>query len=122
MEFISTIVAVTTNVITLTILVYKFIASSRKLAKSKTAEEKAAAKNELRELMNSLMVNAEHFYSDYQIMKSAGSKGLGPLKKDQVLTKMNQYCLNRGLEFDSEFWSKQIDDQVEFSKEIVKNA
>ena len=42
----------------------------------------------------------------------------GAVKKDTVMTKLQAYAMEKGYEFDAEFWSNQIDEIVALTRTV----
>lgn len=97
-----------------------------KAAAAQTEAEKAAAeaeaeklKNELLGAANDFVVAAEQTYKDVNdILKSRGNAGCGAVKKDSVMTKLQAACIEKGVEFDSEYWSAKVDELVKLTREV----
>lgn len=86
---------------------------------AKTEAEKQAVYNDLRSEANKLIAAAEETYKQVDnIIKQQGGKGSGNVKKDSVMTKLQAYCVQKGIDFDSEYWSGQIDEIVELTKKV----
>lgn len=86
---------------------------------AKTEAEKEAVYNDLLCQMNKLIANAEAAYKQVdEIVKQKGGQGSGAAKKDNVMTKLQNYCLQKGVAFDEEYWSKKIDDTVAMTKQV----
>lgn len=95
-------------------------------AAAQTEAEKAAAeaeaekiKNELLGAANDFVVAAEQTYKEVNdILKSNGGAGCGAVKKDSVMTKLQAACIEKGVEFDSEYWSAKVDELVTLTREV----
>lgn len=86
---------------------------------AKTEAEKQAAINEMLGLANDLVVQAENTYKNVDtLLKQQGSKGSGAVKKDSVMTKLQAACIQKGVEFDEEFWNTKIDEIVKLTREV----
>jgi hypothetical protein len=86
--------------------------------KATTEAEKEAAKSDLKENMEKLVAEAESAYSKVDAaLKSSGSTA-GVAKKDSVLTKLMAVALQKGYNFDSEYWSESIDNFVALTKQV----
>lgn len=89
---------------------------------AKTDAEKKAIYNDLLCQVNTLITSAEEAYKQFdELSKSKGLKGNGAAKKDNVMTKLQNYCLQKGVEFDSDYWSKKIDEIVAMTKTVNSN-
>lgn len=91
-----------------------------KQAKAATTEaEKQAIYNDLLNEVNILIANAETTYKDIDaILKAQTGKGSGAVKKENVLTKLQAYCMDKGVEYDADYWSKKVDEIVKLTKEV----
>lgn len=95
-------------------------------ATATTEAEKAAAeaeaekiKNELLGHVNEFIANAETTYKDIDaILKQQGKSGCGAAKKEVVLTKIQAFCLEKGIEYDADFWSAKVDELVALTKNV----
>lgn len=104
----------------------KYKAAQEAAAAAKTEAEKVAAeaeaekvKNELLDMANNLIKEAEVTYKNVDtILKQQTGTGSGAVKKDSVMTKLQAACLEKGVEFDSEYWNSKIDELVEMTKEV----
>lgn len=103
-----------------------YVAEKEKAAEAKTEAERAAAeaeaekiKNELLGEANSLVVAAEETYKVVDtILKERGQKGCGSVKKDSVMTKLQSLCIQKGVEFDAEYWGAKIDELVQLTRKV----
>lgn len=87
---------------------------------AKTEAEKNAALNELSNVANNLIAEAEKAYASVnEALKSKGSSA-GAMKKDKVLFQLQSYCTKNNLEFDAEYWNKKIDEIVALTKQVNK--
>lgn len=99
-------------------------------AAAKTEAEKAAAvaeeakvKNELLELANTLVGDIETAYKQFDtIIKEKTGKGVGVMKKESVMTKLQAACIEKGVPFDSDFWSNKIDEIVKLTRTVNTNV
>ena len=86
---------------------------------AKTEAEKQAIYNDLLTEANSLIAAAEQTYKQVDtIIKQQGGAGSGAVKKDSVMTKLQAYCTEKGVAFDSEYWSGKIDEIVALTKQV----
>lgn len=93
---------------------------NRKKAKAATTEaEKAEVHNELIDIAISLISAAEKKYKELDtLIKGQGGAGCGADKKDDVMTKLQLSCNEKGIAFDAEYWSAKIDEIVAMTKEV----
>lgn len=86
---------------------------------AKTDAEKQAIYNDMLNQVNSLVANAEQtFMALDTALKNQGQKGCGALKKDTVMNKLQTYALQKGIEFDQDYWSTKIDEVVAVTKKV----
>lgn len=120
---------IVTGIPTVIALVQKVKAykKAKETASTATTEaEKAAAeaeaekiKNELLGHVNEFIANAETTYKDIDaILKDQGKSGCGAAKKEVVLTKIQAFCLEKGIEYDAEYWSAKVDELVALTKSV----
>lgn len=94
-------------------------AQARKKAKNaRTEAEKQTALNDLKSLAQGFVVDAESLYKDIDAIVKEKGKTCGAVKKDSVMTKIQDACLTKGVVFDKEFWSKEVDDLVEVTRQV----
>lgn len=86
---------------------------------AKTDAEKQAIYNEMLTEANNLIAKAEDKYKELDaLIKSQGGAGCGKDKKDDVMTKLQLYCNQKGLDFDADYWSTKIDEIVALTKKV----
>ena len=86
---------------------------------AKTEAETEAAKNDMLTHVNSLIDNAEEMYKQVDaLMKANGIGSTGILKKENVLTKLQAYAIEKGYTFDLDFWSAKVDEIVKLTKKV----
>jgi len=86
--------------------------------KAKTEAEKQAAINEIKGLAQGFVVEAENLYKDIDAIVKGQGKTCGAIKKDSVMTKIQDACITKGFTFDKEFWSKEVDDLVAITRKV----
>lgn len=85
---------------------------------AKTEAEKNAALNDLNNVANNLIAEAEKAYASVnEALKSKGSSA-GAMKKDKVLFQLQSYCTKNNLDFDAEYWNTKIDEIVALTKKV----
>lgn len=91
-----------------------------KQAKAATTEaEKEAIRNDMTDIAISLIAAAEKKYKELDtLIKSQGGVGCGADKKDDVMTKLQLSCNEKGIAFDAEYWSAKIDEIVAMTKQV----
>lgn len=80
--------------------------------------EKQAAINDLKELAQNFIVEAENLYQDIDTIVKKEGKTCGPVKKDSVMTKIQGACIVKGEIFNKEYWSNYIDNFVAATREV----
>lgn len=86
--------------------------------KAKTEAERQEALNDLKALAQDFVVDAESLYKDIDAIVKQNGKSCGAVKKDSVMTKIQDACLTKGVAFDKEYWSKVIDDLVAVTRQV----
>lgn len=98
-------------------------AAKTEAEKAAAAAEEAKIKNELLELANTLVGDIETAYKQFDtIIKAQTGKGVGAMKKESVMTKLQAACIEKGVAFDSEYWSAKIDEIVKLTRTVNVNA
>ena len=126
-EIISLCVTIAVFIGTVVSFVIALVKSIKKYKTATTVAEQEAAINEMKTAAQGFIADAERFYEGYT--KSLIGTGMavttsvksGALKKDSVMAKLSQYALEKGYVFDSEYWSKAIDELVELTKNVNTN-
>lgn len=114
---------------TIVLLIKKWKAykeAKEEAAAAKTEAEKIAAeaeaekiKNELLGEANSLIKEAETTYKAVDtILKNSGQAGVGAVKKDSVMTKIQAACIEKGVTFDADYWNAKVDELVALTKQV----
>lgn len=88
------------------------------LRKAKNEAERQAILNEIIQDAQGFVIDAEDFYKDIDAIVKGQGKTCGALKKDSVMTKIQDTCIVKGLVFDKEFWSKKVDDLVALTRKV----
>ena len=88
------------------------------LKASKNNEEKMIAIDDMKSQAKVFIEAAEIAYKDINdVLKSKGSSA-GSVKKDSVILKLQSYASEKGYDFDIDFWSQEIDNQVQYTKNV----
>lgn len=96
-----------------------FIKKCKAAKNAKTQAEKEAVYNEMLQLVNKFVQDAEDTWRDVNdTLKSQGKDGCGKQKKSSVMDKLQIYCLQKGLTFDSDYWSQKVDDLVTLTRQV----
>lgn len=85
---------------------------------AKTEAEIEKANNDLREKALELILVAENTYADVNAILKSYGKSAGAMKKQSVMTSMQQYALDKGYTFDREYWSNKVEDIVSITKQV----
>ena len=85
-------------------------------AENDAAREKANA--DLLATAQTFIQVAETSFESFNKMLKSQNSSAGPMKKENVLTKLQAYALQKGYEFDTELWSAKIDEIVAFTREV----
>ena len=108
-------------VVSFVIALVKYI---KKYKAAKTIAEQEAALNEMKEAALGFIADADKLYENYtkQLVGTGvavtTSVKSGELKKKSVMSDLSQYAQGKGYVFDSEYWSKVIDDLVAMTKTV----
>ena len=118
METLNNVLNILTIVVPLLVSLAGFITSAIAYFKTKGKAERAAAFNDLYQHGLKFVQDIETSFDSFnKMLKSQGSSA-GPMKKEQVMTRLQNYALQQGYEFDEEFWSAEIDNIVAFTREV----
>lgn len=90
----------------------------KKVRLTKTEAEKQAALSDLKNLARNFVVEAENLYKDIDAIVKQNGKTCGAVKKDSVMTKIQDACLTKSVDFDKEFWSQEVDDLVAATRSV----
>lgn len=87
--------------------------------KAKTEEEKQQILNDISNSVGQLVTEAEEQYKDFdKVLKAQTGTGCGTLKKDKVLSQIQALCTEKGIEYDKEYWSNQVEEIVQITKQV----
>jgi hypothetical protein len=86
--------------------------------KAKLEAANSAATTDMLNVCNELIANAETLYSDVSSILKKEGKSAGAVKKDSVMSKLQAYAIERGYEFDAEYWDKKVDEIVDMTKKV----
>lgn len=92
------------------------------LKEAKTVAEKTAIVNEIIGEAQTLIINAENMYKSVDALLKQQGGTSGALKKSQVMTGIQQLCLSKGIDFDVDFWSAEVEKLVTLTKQVNTNA
>lgn len=86
--------------------------------KAKLEAANSAATTDMLNVCNELIMKAETLYSNMSSLLKKEGKSMGAVKKDTVMSKLQAYAIERGYEFDVEYWDKKIDEIVDMTKKV----
>lgn len=99
-------------------LAVKLTAENKARKAAETAAEREKAENDMLATAQDLVESAEQAFAGFDaVMKKQGSSA-GAMKKDNVFTKLQTYALQRGYDFDADYWLKKIDEIVAFTRKV----
>lgn len=106
--------------VTLIPAVIGWITKYKAYKNAKTDAEKQAILNELNNSVVQFISDAEKTFSALdETLKSRGSAtGSGAMKKETVLTKIQSLCLQKGIEYDANYWSNKVDELVKLTNTV----
>lgn len=96
----------------------RIIKTSKALRKARTREEALIAINDMKEQAKIFIEAAEIAYDDINKTLKAKGSSAGPVKKDSVMLKLQNYAAEKGYNFDFDFWSKTVDEEVAYTKNV----
>lgn len=99
-------------------LVIKLIQANKKRKEAKTEAEQAEAEKDMLTTAILLIDGAEELYKDIDIEMKRQGKSAGSVKKDNVMTKLKSYAVDKNYLFDADKWSEVIDNIVKFTKSV----
>lgn len=86
---------------------------------AKTDAEKQSIYNDMLNQVTNLIENAETTFSALdKSLKAQSLPGCGAQKKSQVMDKLQLYAIQKGIDFDTEYWSKKVDEVVAVTKKV----
>ena len=113
--------AITIGTFLLTVLIPTIIMWARawkKYKAAKTDAEKQAAKDEIKTLAQDFIAEAEQLYKKFDAIVKQQGETCGAIKKDSVMTKIQDACLTKGVAFEKEYWSAYVDKQVALTRQV----
>lgn len=106
---------VITTIIPCIIAIVKAV-KAHKAAKNEAELEKA--KNDMLLAVNSFIENAEVLYKNIESIVKANGSSCGAIKKENVMTKLQAYAIEKGYTFDTAYWSEKIDEIVTLTRKV----
>ncbi len=86
--------------------------------KAAAEAEIASAESDMLNVMNEFIIGAEKLYGNSKGILASQGVSSGALKKDNVMTKLHSYAIEKGYSFDAEKWSEKIDKTVDMTKQV----
>lgn len=101
-------------------------AAKQAAAEAKTEAEQIAAQeeyqaklHELRDILRNAVSEAENTFKQINdTLKAQTGKGCGEVKKKVVLSDMQTACNELGVDFDREYWEKELEENVKMTKKV----
>lgn len=87
-------------------------------AKAQAEADSAQATLDMKAYAEELVKTAESTFKSVNDILKARGESAGSLKKEVVMSKLQSYAAEKGYDFDSEEWSKSIDDIVTLTREV----
>lgn len=108
-ETIEEIIGIAVGGIALLSAITGFLISLVKCFKSKRLAETANKMNEINVLVTEKVVEIEKLFSEAaHVLKSMGIS-VGGIKKENVMNYIEFQCTEKGITFDKEYWSNEIE-------------
>lgn len=86
---------------------------------AKTNEEQQKILNEISDASIKFIQDAEDAFKSVDVvLKSKGEAGCGAMKKENVMTKIQSLCMQKGIEFDSQYWDSRVEELVTMTKKV----
>lgn len=115
LQLITVAISIVFAIVCGTLQVVKYI----KLKKSKRLDGLAdSTLTQIWSIVNKLPEYISVAEEKYKAFKRMGSSNTGEMKFSDVLSQIKIDCLNNNIDFDLDFWTKQINDLVDFSKKV----
>ena len=114
------IVAIVSAAATAVPCILKLISAIKKWKAAKTEADKAAAIADMKVQMKTFIQAAEIAYAEVNTALKAKGMSAGPVRKDSVMMKLQSYATEHGYKFEPEYWSAEIDEEVNFTKQVNK--
>ena len=121
-ESVFNIINVITSFLTVTLIptIVALVKYVKSYKAAKTEAEKLSIYTQMSDVANNLIAEAEktYFAVDDALKKNGETSGSGAIKKAVVMSKLHDYCVSSGVEFDDQFWSEKIDSLVTLTKNV----
>ena len=105
----------------ITVLIPTVIVLVRKakdLKNAKTEAERQEIINEILGEAKNFVVSAEEMYKSVNDILKTQGVSCGALKKDKVMTSIQQLCISKGINYDADFWSAEVEKIVAVTKKV----
>lgn len=105
----------------ITVLVPTVVVLFRKakaLKNAKTEAERQEIINEILGEAKDFVVSAEEMYKSVNDILKTQGVSCGALKKDKVMTAIQQLCIAKGINYDADFWSAEVEKIVAVTKKV----
>lgn len=112
-ETIEEILSVATGSVAFISALIGFIISYVKGEKNKKLAQTAEKTIEISELATDKVVEIEKLYSQAATVLKAVGVSTGAIKKENVMNYIESKCVEKGVAFDSEYWSEKVEKLVE---------
>lgn len=117
-EAIFNIINVVTSFLTVTLIptIIALVKYVKSYKAAKTETEKLELYDKMSTLANDFISEAEKAYMSIdETLK--GNNG-GAVKKQNVMSKLRDFCASNGVAFDEQYWSEKIDSLVSLTKNV----
>lgn len=87
---------------------------------AKTDAERESILNEISTACVNFIKDAEEAFKplDSAMKRENPNSGCGATKKRDVLTQVQALCMQKGIEYDSKYWSAKVDELVAMTKQV----
>lgn len=114
----SAVAAIVGAIVALVPTLIALFKSVKNRVNAKNEAEAEKARNDMREHLDALVVEIEDTYKDVNNILKQNGKSAGALKKQAVLTSLQQYAYDKGYLFDRDFWSEKIEEVVQLTRQV----
>lgn len=99
--------------------VVSLVNNIKKRKAAQTEAEKQAALNDMLLSAQNFIGAAEETWKQVNtLMKNQGLGSCGAVKKEAVMTKLQALAIEKGYDFDAEYWSAKIDEIVALTRKV----
>lgn len=122
LKLILTIVSIIASFVFVTLIpsVIGLVQKTKAYKNAKSDEEKQTILNEISNSCVDFIKSAEEAFKPLDMAMKAQNpnSGSGAMKKESVLTKIQSLCMQKGIEYDSKYWSTKVDELVTMTKSV----